>query len=72
MTRRVPREIGGRPPFEDQAFDLWLKSGLRKLFGNVLDEPVPEALLRLVRNPKPTSIVDEKPSIANDADREDK
>ncbi|KXV05497.1 hypothetical protein [Acetobacter malorum] len=69
MTRRVPREIGRRPPFENQAFDLWLKSGLRKLFGNVLDEPVPEALLRLVRNPKPNSIVGESPGIADNAEQ---
>ncbi|GBQ77951.1 hypothetical protein AA14337_0972 [Acetobacter malorum DSM 14337] len=42
---------------------------MRKLFGNVLDEPVPEALLRLVRNPKPNSIVGESPGIADNAEQ---
>ncbi len=32
----------------DAAFDLWLQRGLHKLYDNVANEPVPEALLRLI------------------------
>jgi hypothetical protein len=46
----------GRPPASPtahgaprpDAFDLWLRGALRELFGPVADEPVPEALRRLV------------------------
>lgn len=32
----------------DQAFDLWLKRGLHKLFDDVANEPIPEELLKLI------------------------
>ena len=30
------------------AFDLWLQRGLHELFDDVANEPVPEALLRII------------------------
>jgi hypothetical protein len=32
----------------DAAFDLWLKRGLQKIYGEVANEPVPEELLKLI------------------------
>lgn len=33
----------------DKAFDLWLKRGLHQMFDNVVNEPVPEELLKLIQ-----------------------
>ncbi|MFT8367384.1 hypothetical protein [Acetobacter papayae] len=33
----------------DQAFDVWLKRGLHQLFDDVVNEPMPEELLRLIQ-----------------------
>ena len=33
----------------EPAFDTWLKRGLHQLFDDVAAEPVPEELLRLIR-----------------------
>jgi hypothetical protein len=33
----------------DRAFDAWLKQGLHKLYDDVAGEPIPEALLKLIR-----------------------
>jgi hypothetical protein len=42
---------GGR----GDAFDIWLRGALRSLFGSVADEPVTEALRRLVEGDAPHS-----------------
>ena len=34
----------------DSAFDVWLNRGLHQLFDDVANEPVPEDLLKLIRN----------------------
>ncbi|RBM09188.1 NepR family anti-sigma factor [Novacetimonas cocois] len=34
----------------NDAFELWLKRGLHQLFDDVANEPVPEELLRLIKN----------------------
>lgn len=34
----------------DTPFDLWLDRGLRTLYGNVADEPIPDDLLRLLKS----------------------
>nr|WP_264820738.1 NepR family anti-sigma factor [Acetobacter pomorum] len=33
----------------DKAFDLWLKRGLHQMFDNVVNEPIPEELLKLIQ-----------------------
>jgi hypothetical protein len=33
----------------NQAFDVWLKRGLHQLFDDVVNEPMPEELLRLIQ-----------------------
>ena len=41
----------GKPPQElktEAAFDLWLKRGLHKLFDQVVNEPIPEELRRMI------------------------
>ncbi len=51
MTERKPpdSETGSQPkPKSDSAFDLWLQRGLHKLYDDVANEPVPDALLRLI------------------------
>ncbi|WP_249208697.1 NepR family anti-sigma factor [Acetobacter okinawensis] len=45
--------MDGAPPRKgrqsrDQAFDVWLKRGLHQLFDDVVNEPVPEELLKLI------------------------
>jgi len=32
----------------DAAFDQWLQNGLHSMFDDVTNEPIPEALLRLI------------------------
>jgi hypothetical protein len=32
----------------DSAFDLWLQRGLHQLYDEVANEPIPDALLRLI------------------------
>lgn len=34
---------------DEPAFDLWLQRGLHKLYDDVAKEPIPEELLRLIR-----------------------
>ncbi len=51
MTRRKdvttpPEALPKRKP--EAAFDLWLKRGLDKLYGDVANEPIPESLLKLI------------------------
>ena len=43
-----PWPLGGRAVDEGDAFDLWLRRGLRRAFGAIAAEPVPEDLLRLI------------------------
>ncbi len=33
---------------EDKAFELWLRQGLQRLHGAILEEPLPPELLRLI------------------------
>ena len=47
------KSMDGAPPRKgrqsrDQAFDVWLKRGLHQLFDDVVNEPVPEELLKLI------------------------
>jgi hypothetical protein len=32
----------------EAAFDLWLERGLHKLFDDIAQEPIPEALLKII------------------------
>lgn len=45
---------GGKPKKQsrptDSAFDLWLNRGLHELFDDVIKEPVPPELLKIVQN----------------------
>ncbi|GAC1342293.1 MAG: hypothetical protein NVSMB18_16050 [Acetobacteraceae bacterium] len=36
----------------DSAFDMWLNRGLHELFDDVVKEPVPPELLKLIRDDK--------------------
>ncbi|MFT8674325.1 MAG: NepR family anti-sigma factor [Acetobacter sp.] len=33
----------------DEAFNIWLRRGLHQLFDDVVNEPVPEELLKLIQ-----------------------
>ncbi|WP_166316028.1 NepR family anti-sigma factor [Acetobacter estunensis] len=35
---------------EDDAFDIWLRRGLHQLFDDVVNEPIPEDLLKLLED----------------------
>jgi hypothetical protein len=43
ISRKTKKKQG------NQAFDVWLKHGLHQLFDDVVNEPVPEELLRLIQ-----------------------
>ena len=38
----------------DTAFDVWLNRGLHALFDDVANEQVPDALLKLIEDDKPS------------------
>ena len=54
MTQR--RKPVTEPPKQsretDAAFDIWLTQGLHKLFDDVAQEPIPDALLKLILEDK--------------------
>ena len=44
----------GQQATVENAFDAWLKRGLRQLYGPVTEEPIPEALLKLIEQDRAT------------------
>ena len=53
--RKVPPKKPALSPQSrstDSAFDIWLNRGLHQLFDDVANEPVPEALLKLIEDDK--------------------
>jgi len=53
MGQRKDKPVPVKPAREREAdaeapFDLWLKQGLHKLYDQVMGEPVPEELLRII------------------------
>lgn len=55
---KQPKRPGKQPPpahqsrATDVAFDLWLNRGLHQLYDDVTNEPIPEALLKLIADDK--------------------
>ena len=45
-----PRPAGGRAASADAAFDIWLQRGLREVYGEVAEEPIPPEILALIEN----------------------
>jgi hypothetical protein len=53
-----PNDVAGSPPGAhkradaaakpEAAFDLWLERGLHRLFDDIAQEPIPEALLKII------------------------
>lgn len=41
-------EGGGKSGPADAAFDVWLNRGLHQMYDDVVREPVPDALLKLI------------------------
>lgn len=41
------------PSSPADAFDLWLQRGLHELFDDIANEPVPEALLKIIEAGRP-------------------
>ncbi len=37
-------------PDKPEAFDLWLKRGLHKIYDDVANEPIPDELLKLIED----------------------
>jgi len=56
MTERKDDKPAGKPNKQsrgtDSAFDLWLNRGLHELFDDVMKEPVPPELLKIVQDDK--------------------
>nr|WP_263967903.1 NepR family anti-sigma factor [Roseomonas sp. SXEYE001]MCV4208938.1 NepR family anti-sigma factor [Roseomonas sp. SXEYE001] len=49
MTKSVQGTVNGRgAAAPEAAFDLWLQRGLHQMFDDVMREPIPEELLRLI------------------------
>ena len=52
-SRKAPPPPGqSPPPPTETAFDIWLNRGLHQLFDDVANEPLPEALLKLIQDDK--------------------
>lgn len=47
-TSRKPAAPTGTSGRVEKAFDQWLKQGLHKLFDDIANEPVPDALLKMI------------------------
>lgn len=47
-TPEAPKATVDKTVQDEAAFDAWLKDSLQKLYGDVLAEPVPERLLRII------------------------
>ena len=55
MAEDKPKSAGAVPRPKrpaDQAFDTWLERGLHEIFDDVAREPVPDELLKLIRDHK--------------------
>ncbi len=55
MAEGKPKPVGAVPALKrpaDQAFDTWLERGLHEIFDEVAREPVPDELLKLIRDHK--------------------
>ena len=50
-TGESPAVRGIKP--QTDAFDLWLQRGLHELFDDIANEPVPEALLKIIEAGRP-------------------
>ena len=49
VTKSVQGTVNGRgAAAPEAAFDLWLQRGLHQMFDDVMREPIPEELLRLI------------------------
>jgi hypothetical protein len=49
VKRSAPETVNGRGnAAPEAAFDLWLQRGLHEMFDDVMREPIPEELLRLI------------------------
>jgi hypothetical protein len=48
-----PKGDGRRAPDAPPAFDAWLTQQLRAIYDPVLDEPLPEQLVRMLQSGKP-------------------
>ena len=49
MNDPKPRRPSTKPdPAKPEAFDLWLKRGLHRIYDDVANEPIPEDLLKLI------------------------
>ena len=51
-TTGDPTSVRGTKPPTD-AFDLWLQRGLHALFDDIANEPVPDALLKIIEAERP-------------------
>jgi len=49
-----PRPRGSRADSADAAFDIWLQRGLREVYGEVAEEPIPAEILALIENSRKT------------------
>lgn len=46
--KKLPRP--GADAAKPEAFDLWLRRGLHKIYDDVANEPIPEELLKLIED----------------------
>ncbi len=53
QRRKPPRPPNQSKPSDD-AFDVWLNRGLHQLFDDVANEPIPDELLKLIKEDRQT------------------
>nr|WP_241667177.1 NepR family anti-sigma factor [Roseomonas nepalensis] len=56
MPKPVKADANGRgQATPEAAFDIWLQRGLHHMFDDVMQEPIPEELLRLIEQDREQS-----------------
>jgi len=57
-SRPVRRDPGHKA---ERAFDVWLQRGLHQMYDSVAREPVPDSLLRLIEDDRPSPSEPDQP-----------
>ncbi len=50
QPKKMTRPAGKKKTAPAAPFDLWLQHGLHRMFDDVAEEPIPDALLKLIED----------------------
>lgn len=52
VPKRKPAEQAARPDDKDPEFEPWLDGRLKSMYDAILNEPLPDEILKLLKSPK--------------------